>query len=200
MNTVVAGNDADETDRSASVIETALDNSTPVQLVTRVPNADDGEFRLARRSHPATSTVVTPEAIRPHPKAGPRKTPANSAPRKRGDTKILTDTPIKRQLEEEATQRAQKKVKTSSRKQLPRTLSNSVGNRKPKQQSAKRCATSEDTDRCKICKLKFGDARDPKSAEDWIKCLQCLRWFHDSCAQANGILDEGDEFTCSDCV
>jgi hypothetical protein len=58
--------------------------------------------------------LTTPEQIRPFPKAGECK-PNARKPRKRGSTRILTDTPVKRQLEEEAEQRAQKKKQTSTK-------------------------------------------------------------------------------------
>lgn len=60
-----------------------------------------------------TSMVVanplTPDQVRPHPKAGPRKTTRGS--RKRRSTSILTDTPVKDRLRREAEERAQKKVR-----------------------------------------------------------------------------------------
>jgi hypothetical protein len=104
-------------------------------------------------------------------------------------------------LETEAQQREEKKMK-SSRKQQKQQLKNPRinGNRRQKQLSTKRRTTSNDNERCKICKRKFGNANDPKIGDDWIKCIQCFSWFHNSCGQANGILDDGDNFTCSDCV
>jgi hypothetical protein len=149
--------------------------------------------------------IITPEAIRPHPKAGPRKkaqASSASAPRKRGDTKILTDTPVKRQLEDEFRNREQKKLKVASRKTVKTKLMAAdlpSATRKMKQRKSKSQA-SDDTERCKICQFQFGNADDPKIDEDWLQCLVCYAWFHDSCAQENGLLDIGDKFTCIDCI
>ena len=56
---------------------------------------------------PSTSTVpdITPENIRPYPKAPPRK---NSGHRRKS-TAILTDTPVKEKLEREAAEKASRK-------------------------------------------------------------------------------------------
>lgn len=57
---------------------------------------------------PETSKLVTPEQIRPFPKAAPRKMATR---RKVGKSLILTNTPIKESLEEEAKNREEKKKK-----------------------------------------------------------------------------------------
>jgi hypothetical protein len=54
--------------------------------------------------------------------------------------------------------------------------------------------------KCGKCKVLYGDKNDKKSDEEWLKCNGCARWFHDSCAQNFGILDDDDSFTCCDCV
>lgn len=54
--------------------------------------------------------IVTPEQVRPHPKAGERK----RKPAKKGKTRILTDTPVKEQIAEDA---AKRRKKTSRGKQ-----------------------------------------------------------------------------------
>lgn len=58
---------------------------------------------------PSTSAFVSPEVIRPHPKAGPRK--GSGKGRKKGKTRILTDTPEKLAIENEWAARKQKKEK-----------------------------------------------------------------------------------------
>ena len=52
---------------------------------------------------------VSPEEIRPFPKAGRRKRTATNAGRKRGETRILTDTPVKQQIERDTQARRMKK-------------------------------------------------------------------------------------------
>ncbi|MBS0032908.1 MAG: hypothetical protein KFE23_02415 [Candidatus Baumannia cicadellinicola] len=53
---------------------------------------------------------VSPREVRPFPKAGPRKNTNRPAQnRQKRETAILTDTPVKRKLEEEKNKRAAKK-------------------------------------------------------------------------------------------
>lgn len=54
---------------------------------------------------PTTSSVITPEQIQPFPKAGSRKKSRTSVSRERAETRILTDTPVKKQLEIKAAQK-----------------------------------------------------------------------------------------------
>ena len=55
------------------------------------------------------SVTVTPEQVRPYPKANPRVLSGEG--RKKGSTKILTDTPVKRQIEEQEAERKDKKAR-----------------------------------------------------------------------------------------
>jgi len=56
-----------------------------------------------------------------------------------------------------------------------------------------------DQDHCARCKARYGDPADKKSSDDWIACCQCGVYFHESCAEAFGILDD-DTFTCQTCL
>jgi hypothetical protein len=46
----------------------------------------------------------------------------------------------------------------------------------------------------------YGEPSDKKRDESWLRCAACSQWFHDSCAQINGILDHDDSYTGVDCV
>lgn len=69
---------------------------------------------------PSTSTHVTPEAIRPYPKAGPRKICTKG--RKKGRTRILTDTPEKLAIENELKIRQEKKQRIPKVKRVKRNF------------------------------------------------------------------------------
>ncbi|KAK2702822.1 hypothetical protein QYM36_018587 [Artemia franciscana] len=77
--------------------------------------ADHGEvIQDSEPEGPAPGTSgtapITPESVRPHPRIDPTKrNPSNG--RKRGKTRILTDTPEKEQLEKEKHDREAKKAK-----------------------------------------------------------------------------------------
>lgn len=60
------------------------------------------------------ATLISPELVRPFPKAPPRKT--NITGRKKGKTMVLTDTPIKDELVNELLERSRKKAKIVKKK------------------------------------------------------------------------------------
>jgi len=41
---------------------------------------------------------------------------------------------------------------------------------------------------------------DKKSDEEWQQCSSCATWFHDTCAQSYGVVDDDETFTCYDCL
>ena len=49
---------------------------------------------------------------------------------------------------------------------------------------------------CSLCKVKYGDPNDPKKNEEWLRCDKCHGWFHQSCAEWSGLLDDDDTFVC----
>jgi len=55
---------------------------------------------------------VSPEEIRPFPKAGKRKQTSTSACQRKGESRILTDTPVKLQIEQDNEAHQKKKVIT----------------------------------------------------------------------------------------
>ena len=76
----------------------------------------------ARSSLPVLTKPVTPESVRPFPKALPRKGRTNG--RKKGKSRILTSTPEKNKIELQTREREAKKLKTSTkRNQIPHTVS-----------------------------------------------------------------------------
>ena len=64
-----------------------------IRECSRSATINNEDFPCAQQIATPAQKIVTPEIIRPNPKAGPRKTVAESASRKLGDTKIVTDTP-----------------------------------------------------------------------------------------------------------
>lgn len=84
---------------------------------------------------PSTTTFVSPEVIRPHPKAGPRKGAGKG--RKQGRTRILTDTPEKLEIQKEWEARKQKKEK-KIRKVKAKVVKRNLNSQKQEQ------TTSED--------------------------------------------------------
>jgi len=54
-------------------------------------------------------------------------------------------------------------------------------------------------ERCRGCDILEGSKEDVELQQGWIACEGCGKWFHDMCAEENGLLDD-DYFTCKKCV
>lgn len=85
---------------SSYVTDRPQEESEPAAPIHSICHSRECEEMLAE---PSTSgenqhAVVSPHIIRPFPKAGPRKTAGKK--RRKGKTRILTDTPIKDEIEE----------------------------------------------------------------------------------------------------
>ena len=52
---------------------------------------------------------------------------------------------------------------------------------------------------CRGCGVIEGSQEDLEMEQSWIACLECKKWFHDECAEMNGVLDD-DFFTCKACI
>jgi DDE superfamily endonuclease len=70
-----------------------------IQVVNITPSRSTDDA-VAVTSRPTPTEVVTPQNLRPHPKAGPRKATVSNQKRKRKSV-VLTSTPVKRQIEVE---------------------------------------------------------------------------------------------------
>jgi len=155
----------------------------------------------------------TPEEICPFPKAGMRKKGDKAASRRRGETLILTDTPVKRRFEEMAKLKQTGREKTMKRKKSSEDKTRKVASSKPsnrKKLNAKklrvayskknlRDSDAESTWKCFSCGVVYGEQGDARIADEWLQCVGCSKCFHESCAESTGIIDDDDSFTCRDC-
>ena len=95
----------------------------------------------------------------------------------------------------------QHQVSTDARKQKSR--SKAEGKVKKKQPLRKKSSvvllsTSTSDNVCTFCKVEYGDPNDPRAMDEWLKCVACKIWLHETCAESNGVLDD-DYFTCRAC-
>jgi hypothetical protein len=81
----------------------ALDSVEPENKLAKTPSTSRPE-----QSSIPVSVTVTPKQVRPYPKAKPRL--LSSRGRKKGSTMILTDTPVKRLIEDHEAKRKDKKA------------------------------------------------------------------------------------------
>ena len=72
--------------------------------------------------------------------------------------------------------------------------------RKRRKVSSKAIKTQAESPPCPHCNWRYGDGNDPKGAEEWICCQMCKTWFHETCAEENGIIDDDERFTCYHCL
>lgn len=154
----------------------------------------------------------TPEEIRPFEKAEPRK--GMAAGKRKRVSAILTDTPVKRALEEEQKDAKAKKAKALERKvkshakkalfqkqrtsncRMKLTKSTAVGlKRKKKPRKDDDDDDSEDEDSlCLRCLKPFSSSQP---GAQWIQCTNCKRWAHETCVK-NEIL--GVFYECYNCA
>ena len=64
----------------------------------------------------------------------------------------------------------------------------------------KRKKTEKTENLCSICGVKYGDKEDPKRDEEWMACKSCKKWYHLTCGEDNGILDDDESYHCKDCL
>lgn len=136
---------------------------------------------------------ISLEDIRPHPKAGARKSTRRGG--KKRTTAIVTDTPEKNRLS------AEKEATIARRTPKPRKKilqEKDVVTAKVKKVSTRRSAKStvplqENQDNniflCLICQENWSDSR---VGEKWVQCINCKKWCHVKCVAANFKL-------CDDC-
>ncbi|KAK2727200.1 hypothetical protein QYM36_007882, partial [Artemia franciscana] len=122
-----------ETDKSPAKV---LPSERPATTNSTTEAADHGEvIQDSEPEGPAPGTSgtapITPESVRPHPRIDPTKrNPSNI--RKRGKTRILTDTPEKEQLEKEKQNREAKKAKKKTPQKKITETKKMVGRRQTK--------------------------------------------------------------------
>ena len=88
-------------------METRITNTVP--LIKEKESTDPNQPCCSGLAKKPTKDIITPERLRPYPKASARK--PNRVSRRKRESAILTDTPVKDQLEEERNKRLNKKSK-----------------------------------------------------------------------------------------
>ncbi|KAK2709768.1 hypothetical protein QYM36_013440, partial [Artemia franciscana] len=125
-----------------------------------------------QQSSTPVSVPVTPEQVRPYPKAKPRVLSGRG--RKKGSTKILTDTPVKRQIEEQEAERKDKKARGGRARGKVGTVGR-AGKAKKDQTTKKLFVDSEGSDDEKMIldgdsddSMKLGESEDESEKEEEI--------------------------------
>ena len=145
----------------------ALDPVEPGNNLAKTPSTSGPE-----QSSTPVSVPVTPEQVRPYPKAKPRVLSGRG--RKKGSTKILTDTPVKRQIEEQEAKRKDKKARGGRARGKVGTVGR-AGKAKKDQTTKKLFVDSEGSDDEKMIldddsddSMKLGESEDESEKEEEI--------------------------------
>lgn len=118
---------------------------------------------------PGTSGVsITPEMVKPLPKAGPRK-PSTRGRRKRITSEVLTSTPVKSRIESETASRKKTAMKDSTKSKRSKSGVSKKTAKKVKDDTEAGPVCPEI--HCLICSMKYSF-----SSEKWIQCQMCLNW------------------------
>jgi len=133
---------------------------------------------------------VSPELIRPFPKAGARKMDGKRQVRKRKST-ILTDTPEKEKIQNEHNIRQEKKNKMAIK--YPKKVKACKKLKLVKSHTTVDAEDEEMETFCLMCSGPYSQSR--KSEKDWVQCLQCKLWAHVACTTKKNL----DTFTCAMC-
>lgn len=104
--------------------------------------------------------------------------------------------PEKKSATKAATVR-QKNASVNGKTGLPDQQSNSTTRGRKRSSKKKHNDTSAGT--CNLCKVSYGDPFDGKKDEDWLSCFHCHAWFHQTCVEDSGVMDD-DYYICKNCI
>lgn len=137
--------------------------------------------RTPAETNPSSSMSLTPELVRPFPKATGRKGTANATRKKRG-TAILTDTPVKAALQDKQKSRQVAKGKThqtGSRKSLFNNPARDSKKKKIVRKIQTHCSDENGGETfCLVCMDRYSKG---VAGEKWVQCTQCQMWAHEKC-------------------
>lgn len=170
-------------DTSANVnnngIAQGLDNSLSLSEIRhKTPSPRPS---TSNSSQTSVFKLLTPQELKPFPKALPRK----GVVRRKHKSAILTDTPEKMALEKEAQERENRKKKNL---QVVKNLGG-----KNKEKSNKHAISSDEEDDDELCLICLEPFSQTKTNEQWIQCTTCKGWAHVSCGKND------DFYVCIHC-
>ena len=130
----------------------------------------------------------SPELVKPHPKAAPRKQRKNQTRRKAA---ILTDTPEKQALEKESQIKELKKRKNDAgcRKKASTRKRNKIKRRIEMEFEPDNTEVF-----CLVCQEAYSNS---KPGEQWIQCMDCGNWSHFDCT---GVSTNENHYICDSCM
>lgn len=77
-----------------------------------------------------------------------------------------------------------------------------ISQRKKRRRSAtiNKADMATDNTPCTWCHIQYGDSNDPLLYDSWMACTVCGHWYHSSCAEQDGVLEDDGKLFCSACI
>ncbi|XP_043212195.1 SH3 domain-containing protein C23A1.17-like [Amphibalanus amphitrite] len=166
----------------------------PSSALLEVTDCEDASHHLTASSADET---FSPKAVRPI-LSGHLPARKSQRGRKKRSSMVLTDSPVKRMLEEEQAKKKPKTGKANSKESGAKKRTVKAQGKKTKKRvnkSASRCeAYDSDAEEtfCLVCVEPYSNSRP---GEQWIRCSACERWAHEACINSDG----AGLFVCQNC-
>lgn len=132
---------------------------------------------------------VSPEELRPYPKAKERKKNTN---RRKIKTEILTSTPVKNILEEDQKKRNENATLKKA-KIVKKLFEKTVKTKKTKKRRRSSSTSSTENDIDCLCLKCLKPWSKSKRGQDWVQCIQCKKWAHAKCVNNDA------HYVCHNC-
>ncbi|KAG5872934.1 hypothetical protein JTB14_034463 [Gonioctena quinquepunctata] len=198
-------------------METVPDNEPrPARIESATNEPQPGSSNIANLPNnvviQATSSIFSPEAIKPLPKAPPRS--CVTTKRRIRKSAILTDTPEKNALAEEKARKVKSNSKIKTKEVEKRVRKNKVTGKNKRnykvasksangKENVKRKLLQEDNHGsdseeetmewyCLICCDLYSNSRP---GEQWIECVMCKNWAHSKCLKSEDV----HSYVCQNC-
>lgn len=133
---------------------------------------------LKNQDNENIQVLVSPEELRPYPKAKERKKNTN---RRKIKTEILTNTPVKNMLEKEQKKRKEN-ASIKKAKIVKKLFEKTIKTKKTKRQR-KSSTSSSENDIDYLCLKCLKPWSKSKGGQEWVQCLECKKWAHAKCVK-----------------
>ncbi|KAL4134942.1 hypothetical protein QTP88_006622 [Uroleucon formosanum] len=164
------------TDMYLNFEDTTNNNATPISQTNT-------KTAVAEKPEEQASVEISPETVRPYPKAKINSKMAKKGGRRKGKATVLTDTPEKDEIALRATEK-DKKIKRKLFSTDVKKQKNKVTIKQKNKKTIVNESEEEDDASCMICLELYSKS---KRGEKWIQCCKCKFWFHEACTKADFI-------------
>jgi len=148
------------------------------------------EVAVTNTTHSKSPTSVTFSSILPVPRHSRAQSTTSRKRAKPPSYELTSDDTLEFVRQRAKPQKTKKPKKADSRMETKTT----------KNSRASASASNDDNTPCTFCRVQYGSAQDPLKHEIWIACNTCRKWYHSTCAENNGVMEDDGTFLCSSCL